>query len=218
MTKTSNPRGSRLTVLALLAAFTFAAPAAWAQKQAQKAGENIQQFRGSVVAIRDDIDKTLEALSGVVKSADGGDPRAAFKTYSDQIKKMQKQIDKTKSYSQKMKDQGQAYFKDWEEKMGTVTNPDLKKRATERRIQLQAQYDKVSANAAQAKDNSAKFWRDLQDLEKYYASDLSPKGISGSASLVTQTTADGMVVKGYLDQITTAVDQVLTEMGLPAAK
>jgi septal ring factor EnvC (AmiA/AmiB activator) len=218
MTRARTTLSVHLAVLAVLAAFTLAAPAAWAQKKAQKAGENIQQFRSSVVAIRGEIDKTLESLNGVVKSANGGDPKSAYKNYNDQIKKMQKQIDKTKSYAQKMKEQGQAYFKDWEEKMGTVTNAELKQRATERRTQLQAQYERISTNTAQAKDNSAKFWRDLQDLDKYYASDLSPKGIAGSADLVTRTSADGASVQGYLDQITAAIDQVLTEMGMAAGK
>src|SRR6185295_19723500 len=114
--------GNRLAVLTAVATMTLVATAVWAQKAQQKAGEDIQGFRAGMVGIRAQIDTTLEALNGVVQSANGGDPKSAFKKYSDQIKNMDKQIEKTRSYRQKMQEQGQAYFKEWEAKMGAVTN------------------------------------------------------------------------------------------------
>jgi hypothetical protein len=217
MTSIRNTLSGQLAVVAVLAAFTFAAPAAFAQKQAQKAGENIQGFRSNVVEMKGQVGKTLEALNGVVASGNGGDSKAAFKKYSDEMKATQKQIDKTKSYAQKMKEQGQAYFKDWEEKMGTMTNPELKQKATARRAELQAEYEKIQGNITQAKETGSKFWKDLQDLQKYYATDLSPKGIAGSADMVTKANADGKVVDGLFDQVVAAVDQVLANMGMPPA-
>jgi len=208
--------GNRLAVLTAVATMTLVAPAVWAQKAQQKAGEDIQGFRAGMVGIRAQIDTTLEALNGVVQSANGGDPKSAFKKYSDQIKNMDKQIEKTRSYRQKMQEQGQAYFKEWEAKMGAVTNEELKAKAAARRTELQAQYEKISASVAQAKDDSAKFWQDLQDLQKYYASDLSPAGISGTAEMVAKASADGKTVQGYIDQAVAAVDKVMSEMGIVA--
>jgi len=208
--------GNRLAVLTAVATMTLVAPAVWAQKAQQKAGEDIQGFRAGMVGIRAQIDTTLEALNGVVQSANGGDPKSAFKKYSDQIKNMDKQIEKTRSYRQKMQEQGQAYFKEWEAKMGAVTNEELKAKAAARRTELQAQYEKISASVAQAKDDSAKFWQDLQDLQKYYASDLSPAGISGTAEMVAKASADGKTVQGYIDQAVAAVDRVMSEMGIEA--
>jgi DNA repair exonuclease SbcCD ATPase subunit len=206
--------GNRLAVLAVVVTMALATRAVWAQKAQQKAGEDIQGFRTGMVAIRAQIDTTLEALNGVVQSANGGDPKSAFKKYSDQIKNMDKQIQKTRSYRQKMQEQGQAYFKEWEAKMGAVTNEELKAKATARRAELQAQYEKISASVAQAKDDSAKFWQDLQDLQKYYASDLSPAGISQTAEMVAKASADGKTIQGYIDQAVAAVDKVMTEMGV----
>jgi hypothetical protein len=207
-----------LAMVAVIAAVILAAPAARAQKSQKKAGESIQQFRAAVLGIKTDLDTTLESLNAVVQSAGGGDTKKAVTKYSDQIKAMQKQIDKTKSYSQKMKAQGQAYFKNWEEKMGAVSNPEMKARAAERRTQLQAQYDKVQANITQAKTIAARFWSDLKDLDKYYQADSSPNGITRSADLVTRTTADATTVRGFLDQVVAAVDAIMNEMGVAPAK
>jgi DUF2959 family protein len=206
--------GGRLAIVAVVATMILAAPAVWAQKEQQKSAENIQQFRTSVLGIKTQIGTTIEALNGVVQSANGGDSKAAFKKYSDQIKAMDKQIQKTKGYAQKMKEQGAAYFKAWEEKMGAVSNEEMKAKAAARRAELQAQYDKIQAGIEEAKTNSGKFWQDLQDLQKYYASDLSPKGIAGSADLVTKTTADSKTIEGYMDQIVAGVDQVMAELGV----
>jgi DNA repair exonuclease SbcCD ATPase subunit len=206
--------GGRLAIVAVVATMILAAPAVWAQKEQQKSAENIQQFRASVVGIKTQIGTTIEALNGVVQSANGGDTKAAFKKYSDQIKAMDKQIQKTKGYAQKMKEQGAAYFKAWEEKMGAVTNEEMKAKAAARRTELQAQYDQIQAGIEEAKTNSGKFWQDLQDLQKYYASDLSPKGIAGTADLVTKTTADSKTIEGYMDKVVAGVDQVLAEFGV----
>ena len=206
--------GHRLAVLAVVATMALAAPAVQAQKSQAKAGEDIQGFRAGMVQIRAQIDTTLEALNGVVQSANGGDPKSAFKKYSDEIKKMDKQIQKTRSYRQKMHERGQAYFKDWEAKMGAVTNEELKARAAERRAALQAEYEKISASVEQAKENSGKFWQDLQDLQKYYASDLSPQGITATGEMVAKASTDGKTIQGYIDQVVAAVDKVMTEMGV----
>src|SRR5262249_58790497 len=111
-----------------------------------------------------------------------------------------------KSYAQKMKDQGEDYFKEWEKTTKGVTNPALNASATERREALKAQYQKVQDGIAKAKEDSSKFWKDLQDLNKYYEADLSDNAISTSAELVKTTTADGSKIKGYIDDVVAAVD------------
>jgi predicted RNase H-like nuclease (RuvC/YqgF family) len=215
---TMNRSTRTLAIVALVAAVALAAPAVWAQKSQQKAGESIQQFRASVLGIKTGIDSTIEALNGVMQSASGGDTKTAVKKYSEQIKAMQKHIDKTKSYSEKMKAQGQAYFKEWEEKMGAVSNPEMKAKATERRAQLQAEYDKVQGNIAQAKETASNFWKDLQDLDKVYQADSSPNGIKGTADMVTKAGTDATTVKGFLDQVVAAVDKIMAEMGVAPEK
>lgn len=187
------------------------APAVRAQKSAEKAEEDRVAFRESVVAIRQQIDNTLSALNGIVEGKDADAQKSALKRYDSEMKKMSSQIDKTRDYAKKMKERGQAYFKEWEKNMKSVTNEALKASATQRRTALEAQYQKIEAGMEEAKEDSATLWKNLQDLQKYYATDMSPDAITASAELVAATNADGKKVQGYIDQVIAAVDRVGSE-------
>jgi chromosome segregation ATPase len=207
MTRKGIERLGRAAVLTGMAALWLTAPA-WAQKNAEKAAEDRKGFRASVVAIRGQIDTTLKALNGIPAAKDEKSRKNAFKKYGDELKSMDKQIQKTKDYAKSMKERGQAYFKEWEKSTSQVTNPALQANATQRREELKAQYDKIEASIQEAKVDSSKFWKDLQDLQKYYAADLSDNAVATSADLVKTTTEDGKKIQGYIDKVVEAVDQV----------
>ena len=189
---------------------------AWSQKSAEKAAEDRQAFRESVLVIRGQIDTTLKALNGIIEGKDAKARKSPFKDYSDQVKAMDKQIQKTRDYAQKMKERGQDYFKEWEKSMKGVTNPALQQSATQRRDAMKAQYDKIQAGIAKAKEDSAKFWQDLQDLQKFYATDLSDNAITTTSELVKTTNEGGKRIQGYIDDVVKAVDEVGTVIEKPA--
>jgi DUF2959 family protein len=198
----------RAAVLTGMAALWLLAQPAWAQKSAEKAAEDRKGFRESVLVIRGQIDTTLKALNGIVDGKDAKARKSALKKYGDELKGMDKQIQKTKSYAKSMKERGQAYFKEWEKSMAEVSNPALTASANERRAELKAQYDKIEAGMEQAKGDSSKFWKDLQDLEKYFTNDMSDNAVTTSKGLVSSANADGKKIQGYIDDIVKAVDEV----------
>ena len=198
----------RAAVLTVVAALWLATPPAGAQKAGEKAGEDRKAFRESVLVIRGQIDTTLKALDGIVQGKDSKARKSALKKYSEEIKGMDKQIQKTRDYAQKMKERGQDYFKEWEKSMKGVSNPDLQASATQQRDALKAQYEKIEAGIAQAKQDSSKFWKDLQDLEKFYTNDLSDSAMTTTADLVKTTNDGGKKIQGYIDEVVKAVDEV----------
>lgn len=208
MSKKATTLFGRVAVLVGIAALILAQQPAWAQKTAEKTGEDRKQFRSSVLVIKGQIDTTLKALNGIGEAKDAKARSSAFKKYSDEIKSMEKQIDKTRDYAQQMRERGQAYFKEWEKTTKSVTNEALKASATERQATLKAQYQKIEESIAKAKDDSAKFWKNLQDIQKFYQADLSDNAMATSAELVKTTNADGKTIQGYIDEVVTAVDQV----------
>jgi hypothetical protein len=208
MTKKSTDLLRRAAVAAGLAALALVAQPAWAQKTAEKAAEDRKGFRESVLGIRGQIDTTLKALNGIAEGKDAKARKNALSKYGDELKSMDKQIQKTKDYSKKMKERGQAYFKEWEKSTSSVSNPALQASANERREELKAQYDKIESSIADAKETSSKFWKDLQDLEKFYTNDLSDGAVSTSAELVKSANSDGKKIQGYIDEVVKAVDNV----------
>lgn len=206
-----NRRGfafGRLTMLPVVLALLALVPFTWAQKDAEKAAEDRQGFRKSVLAIKAQIDTTLKALNGIVEGKDSKARKSSLKQYGEELKGMEKEIEKTRDYAEKMKERGQAYFKQWEKSMKGVTNESLKASATEKREALKAQYDKVEGGIQKAKEVSAGFWKNLQDLEKYFANDMSDNAITTSHDLVAKTNEDGKKIQGFIDDVVAAVDQV----------
>ena len=198
----------RTAILAGTVALCLAAPASWAQKSSEKAAEDRLAFRKSVVAIHGQIDTTVGALKGIVDAKDDSGRKSAFKKYGDQIKEMDKQIQKTRDYAKQMKERGQAYFVEWEKSMQSITNEALKARAAERRAALQNQYQTIEANIEKARQDSAKFWKDLQELQKYFENDSSADAVAGSKDLVDSAGVEGKKIQGYIDEVIAAVDQV----------
>jgi hypothetical protein len=92
--------------------------------------------------------------------------------------------------------------------MQTISNETLKAKAAERRATLQAQYQQIQAGVDQARQDSTKFWKDLQDLQKYFGSDTSAGAVAASTDVVGSATTDGKKIQGYIDQVVAAVDNV----------
>jgi len=199
---------ARMTSGAVVMATALLAPgAASAQKAADKMAEDRQTFRKSVVEIRDQIDRTLSALDQIVKGKDAASRKPSLKTFSSEREKMEKQIDKARDYADQLRERGQDYFKSWEKSMKGVSNPELKASATERRTALQAQYTAIENGIAKAKEVGPSFRKNLEDLQKYFAVDLSNEAIATSAKLVDSTTGDGKKIQESIDAVIAAVDQ-----------
>lgn len=201
----------RSAVVAAVAAICLAMPAAWAQKSAEKAAEDRLAFRKSVETIRGQIDATLKALNAIPEGKDSGARKSALKKYGDQVKEMEKQVEKTRDYAKSMKERGQAYFKEWEKSTKSVKNEELKASATAQRTALQAQYDKIQAGIDKAKDVSSRFWKNVQDLQAFFEGDLSDNAMTTSAGLVKSVNEDGKAIQGSIDEVIAAVDKVGTQ-------
>jgi chromosome segregation ATPase len=196
----------------ILVAVAFAAvPAAWAQKEQARNIEDMTQFREQVQAVRDQIDPVLNSLNAIVQNA-SANPTASFKTFSKEMDEMDDQVDKARKMRADMQKRGQDLFKEWEKKMGTITNPDIKAAAEANRAKLQELYKSIEPDITAAKDTGNAFLADPKDLNAYFQVDLSSGGIASVSSQVTKCNSDGKAVQGMLDKVLSTVDQVKAQM------
>ena len=184
---TAMSRRHTMWIAALLAVAWAAAPAAWAQKEQAKNIEDMTAFRTQVQAIRDQIAPVLTSLNGIVQNA-SANPTASFKTFSEVL------------------------FQEWEKKMGTITNPEIKAAAEANRAKLQELYKSIEPDIAAAKDTGNAFLSDLKDLRAYFQVDLSSGGIASVSNMVTKANTEGKTIQGMLDKVLSTVDQVKAQM------
>ncbi len=167
-------------------------------KQADKTGEGIAEFRDEIVKGKTAIDATMKSLGAVATTANT-DPRKAFEQYSKDVANLESTAAKIRKRGQDMKEQGQAYFKQWEQQMAQVSNPDIRTLAEQRKAKLQATFDEIRKYTEPLKAQFDPWMSDLKDLQRYLSNDLTIAGVDAAKSLFTKTTNEGLEVQKSMD-------------------
>jgi hypothetical protein len=176
-------------------------------KQADKTGAGIAEFRDEVLNGKKAIDDTMAALGQVAASATT-DPRAAYEHYSKCVNDLDSTANKIRKRAQDMKDQGKAYFDQWEKQMAEVKNPEIQQLAAQRKAKLSETFDSIKNVATPLKDQFNPWMSDLKDLQKYLGSDLTIAGIDAAKPLFTKTETGGREVQKSMDALVAELNTV----------
>ena len=186
-------------------------------KQADKTGEGIADFREAIVNGKKAIDDTMKSLDQVAVSATSN-PRKAFEQYSKNVDKLESAANDARKCSQDMKEQGKAYFAQWEKQMADVKNPDIRNLAMERKTKLQAAFDSIRQLAEPLKAQFDPWMSNLKDLQKYLANDLTIAGVDAAKPLFTKTEAEGREVQKSMDALVAELNTVAAAITPAKAK
>jgi hypothetical protein len=176
-------------------------------KQADKTGAGIAEFRDEIVNGKKAVDSTMKALSDIAATANT-DPRKAYEQYSKEVANLESTAAKIRKRSQSMQAQGQAYFKQWEQEMAQVSNPDVRKLAEERKAKLQSTFESIRKFAEPLKAQFDPWMSDLKDLKVYLGNDLTIAGVDSAKSLFSKTTGEGLEVQKAMDALVAELNTV----------
>jgi hypothetical protein len=167
-------------------------------KQADKTGAGIAEFRDEIVKGKAAIDATMKSLGDIASTANT-DPRKAFEQYSKDVANLDSTAAKIRKRGQDMKEQGQAYFKQWEQQMASVQNPEIRTLAEQRKAKLQETFDKIKLLTEPLKAQFDPWMSDLKDLQKYLSNDLTVAGVDAAKPQFTKTQTEGVEVQKLID-------------------
>ena len=204
-----------ITIVAVQLAVT--AQAATGYKLADKTGQSIAIFRDEIVNGKKDVDAAMAALDKIVTTA-ATDPRRAYAEFSKTVPRVDDAAKRAKKRAEEMKARGQAYFKDWEKEMATVSNPEIRKLAVDRKAQLQASFDSIKSVAEPARDLFNAWFADLKDLDKYLNNDLTINGINSAKDLIAKTKTEGQAVQQSLDKVIAELNTIVATITPAKAK
>lgn len=176
-------------------------------KQADKTGAGIAECRDEVVKAKKAIDETVAALDQVAVTATTN-PRKAFEQYSKQVDSLESAVAKAKKRGQDMREQGQAYFKQWEKELAEVKNEDIRKLAVERKAKLQETFDNIKKVAEPLKAQIDPWLSDLRDLKKYLSADLTIAGVDAAKPMFAKVNAEGIEVQKSMDAFVAELNTV----------
>ena len=171
-------------------------------KQADKTGAGIAEFREEIVKGKTAIDNTMTALNQIAASANT-DPRKAYEQYIKRLGDLNSAADRVKKRAQEVKEQGQAYFKQWEKQMAEVQNSEIRILAEQRKTKLQQTFDTIKQYTEPLKAEFDPWVSDLKDLQKYLSNDLTIAGVDAAKPLFAKIQGRrcrGTEVHGRLDR------------------
>jgi predicted nucleic acid-binding Zn-ribbon protein len=149
----------------------------------------------------------MKSLGDIAASANT-DPRKAFERYSKEVANLESAAGKIRKRGQDMKEQGQAYFKQWEQQMAQVSNPEIRALAEQRKAKLQQTFEEVRKYTEPLKAQFDPWMSDLMDLQKYLSNDLTIGGVDAAKSLFTKTTNEGLEVQKSMDGLVSELNTI----------
>jgi hypothetical protein len=205
-----NPRTAVLTLTALATGavvFLTGCGTTSGYKQADKTGAGIAEFRDEIVKGKNAIDATMTSLSGIAASANT-DPRKPFEQYAKDVANLESIAVKIRKRSQDMQQQGQAYFKQWEQQMAEVNNPEIRNLAQQRKAKLQETFESIRKYTEPLKAQFDPWMSNLKDLQKYLGNDLTVAGVDAAKSLFLETQNEGLEVQKSMDGLVAELNTV----------
>jgi len=176
-------------------------------QQADKTGAGIAEFREEILNGKKAIDATMKSLSGIAASATT-DPRKAFEAYTKDISRLESTAEKVRKRAENMKEQGDAYFKEWEAQLAQVNNPEIRDLAQKRKAKLQEAFSSIRKYTEPLKTQFAPWMSDLKDLQKYLGNDLTIAGVDAAKGLFSKTTSGGLEVQKAMDSLVAELNTV----------
>jgi len=180
-------------------------------QQAEKTGAGIGEFRAEVNRGKQAIDATMQSLGQIAATANT-DPRPAFNQYKKDLTNLELATARVRKRSAEMKVKGDAYFKQWQQQIATVQNPEIRKLSEEQKAKMQATFDSIQQHTEPLKARFDPWISDLKDLRTYLNNDLTVSGIDAARGLFEKTQTEGTEIQKAMDALVAELSKVSTAM------
>lgn len=188
--------------------YTYPSPSVSSAPRAETlAPSGMEGYRSGIIASQEQIDATLASLAELTDPSQT-DLRGAYDRYCAQLTRMSDHAQTMKTEADAMRGSRDQYFGKWEEKVTEIDNPTIRASAEARRKRLRDAHENIVTSSGAARDAYEPFMKDLQDIKKYLAGDLSKGAVADLGDAAKKVQADGANVKQKLGAIVTTLDTV----------
>ena len=136
----------------------------------------LEQFKNAVGSLKGQLGATAAALANVVESG-SSDPKPAYKEYSKQVDAISSSVTKARSNLERAHTEGAKLFEEWNKRLETITDPDIRASSEKRRNDLQQALAGITDETGPAMAGLDSFVASSKDLQTYLSQDLTPAGI-----------------------------------------
>jgi len=207
-----------VAVASSLSLALLAACASSGRSSAESTVTGIGELRSDATAGKTQLKTTITSMDQIEKSA-SGDLKPLYDSFKKEVANLESLASKARSNGQAMREKGAAYFKTWEEQLGTMTNEDIKKRSEERRKELNALYAELTKSMDACRTSYDKLSANLTDITKALELDLSMNGVKNLSSPMKSARSNATDVEKSINAVEKNLDALAKEMSsIQAAK
>lgn len=172
--------------------------------KASKAVAGMDQTREEINAAKAQLNKLIDSMASL-RNASGGGIQPAFKSFQENLAKLQTHADKISARSQDMQARAKEYREYWENQMSQTDNAALRAGAQERAAKVNAHFDAIRTKFEDCRKLYQPFVKDCSDVNGYLSKELSASSLSVSYGALDKAMADGK-------QLSKAVDDAIVEL------
>ncbi len=210
-------------LFALVSLTLVSACASSAEKSAQVSGnERGEAASNTMELVENDIKQlvlqinaTDLALAAVI-NPEQKNIAEAYSTYSKNVANIEVSSARFLEQSEKMRLQGREYFDEWQKQGTTYSNPQIQALSEQRRAELGAVYAQIAESSVGVNGGLKSYVSNLTQMNTYFSTDLTPKGIEAIAPLAQSTIIDGLSLNASLDAVLVSIGAVRSELAPPA--
>ncbi|HEX5217978.1 MAG TPA: DUF2959 family protein [Verrucomicrobiae bacterium] len=137
---------------------------------------SIQEARAETANTSRQLSATVAALNALAAQKKG-DLRPTYSSFAEAIPKTTAAAETTAARVKWMDGDGQAYFKEWQDKITGIANESLRKKSQKRLEAVRSSFDKVKWELKQASERFKPFLSDLSDIQKTLEADVTAAGV-----------------------------------------
>jgi hypothetical protein len=149
---------------------------ATAMQAQDQLADSIKQARAETDHTSQQLKTTVRALNELTAQKKG-DLRPAYNVFAEAVPKTTAAAETTAARVKWMDGDGQAYFKEWQDKITSIANESLRKKSQKRLEAVRSSFDKVKVELKQASEKFKPFLSDLSDIQKTLAADVTASGV-----------------------------------------
>lgn len=178
-------------------------------KVARRAVTSLDQTRQELVRSDQEVNQALAAMNQL--ASEPRDLKQAYKAFTTEVSDTADQSKEARERADRMQEQWREYIASWEQEMDRVTSPELRAGAAERRQTVRENYNSLRDTARELQAAYDPFVRQLRDIQRSLALDLTPAGIEAAKPAFEAARQIGTDLKQQIDTFISELDNVSTQ-------
>ena len=165
-------------VCSVLMTLVLAACATSAPDRSARTASTLDSLQQNSTKARLQIDAVTTSLDSLL-NAPADQLRTSYDRYDADVKKMKEYASAIRDNDADLQKNSDAYLKNWRKDASSISNPELRAIAEQRRDEIATKYRSMSTSYTSAAQSFTSFLRDIDDIRKVIGNDLTPTGQAG---------------------------------------